>query len=183
MTKELHQQITVLKLLDKPNDPYRFVLERSPFGDGELDNEDDPASKQTAASSQTPETKVVGRIFPTLPPYNTAAFRIELTLLPIYPMDGPKVCFLTPIYHINVAQKGTRTVIASQIYSHVPRAGEFCHPLLSKVMQWKPTTTLLQVLHAVIDRINHPELEYAGGTRKCRRFSSHVLFHAGSIQS
>ena len=107
LTRDLYQQITELQLLDRPNNDYRFVLEHTPFGNGDLDEEDSVPSNQTEASNQTAACRIQGKIYPTLAPYNTAAFRIEITLPSIFPMDAPKVRFLTPIYHINVAQNGT----------------------------------------------------------------------------
>lgn len=56
------------------------------------------------------------------PPYNKAAFRIEIVFPAEYPFKPPKITFKTKIYHPNVDEKG-----------------DVCLPIISPE-NWKPAT-------------------------------------------
>lgn len=63
------------------------------------------------------------------PPYNTGAFRFELTFSPNHPLEPPCVTLRTPIYHPSV-----------------DREGLVCQPLISHV-HWEPSTRAIQGGH------------------------------------
>lgn len=63
------------------------------------------------------------------PPYNTGAFRFELTFSLNHPLEPPCATLRTPIYHPNVDLKG-----------------RVCQPLTTHV-HWKPTTRAIQGGH------------------------------------
>ena len=46
----------------------------------------------------------LGRILPTLEPFNQSAFKIEIKLSATYPMEPPEIRMLTLIYHPNVTE-------------------------------------------------------------------------------
>jgi ubiquitin-protein ligase len=56
--------------------------------------------------SESKERVITGHIFPNSDIYVNGAFQIEIKLPPIYPLDPPKVRFITPIYHPNVGKDG-----------------------------------------------------------------------------
>ncbi|CAF4604643.1 unnamed protein product, partial [Rotaria sp. Silwood2] len=70
------------------------------------------------------------------------SFQIEMKLTSNYPFDPPEVRFLTPIYHPNVGQDG-----------------KFCHALLKKTYEYKNTTSLADVVKAVIEHIDKPDID------------------------
>jgi ubiquitin-protein ligase len=49
---------------------------------------------------------IIGRICPNSDIFQAGAFQIEIKLPSIYPLDPPKIRFLTPIYHPNVGKDG-----------------------------------------------------------------------------
>ncbi|CAF1050116.1 unnamed protein product [Adineta ricciae] len=59
-----------------------------------------------------------------------------------YPLEPPEVRFLTPIYHPNVGVDG-----------------KFCHEVLKKTVEWKSNTTLIDVVKAIVDRIDKPDVD------------------------
>jgi ubiquitin-protein ligase len=96
LNKPLWNNITRLKLLNKPDGPVKFILEKSPFDEEEMD----------AAAPK--DIIITGRILPDSKIYREGAYRIEMKLLPSYPCNPPEVRFLTPIYHPNVGQDGKK---------------------------------------------------------------------------
>ena len=136
LNKRLYTDITRLKLLDKADAEVRFRVEKTPF-DG-FDDEEEAANQKLA------EHLITGLIYPESKIYNQRAFRIEMILTDTYPMDPPKVRFLTTVYHINVGLDGS-----------------FCTEILQKQCSWTPTTSLVEVLKAVVKHIDEPSLEYA----------------------
>ena len=100
LNKRLYTDITKLKLLDRDSAEVRFRLEKSPFNDEEDDGE--------MQNRKLEEHVVVGQIFPKSNIYNERSFSIEIILPRTFPMDPPKVRFLTPIYHINVGKDGKK---------------------------------------------------------------------------
>eukprot|EP00730_Choanoeca_flexa_P013863 TRINITY_DN5802_c0_g1_i2.p1 TRINITY_DN5802_c0_g1~~TRINITY_DN5802_c0_g1_i2.p1 ORF type:complete len:154 (+),score=21.34 TRINITY_DN5802_c0_g1_i2:125-586(+) len=80
---------------------------------------------------------------PTEAPFNAGTYQIELEFPSDYPFKPPKVKFLTPIYHPNVDETGTKIclgVIGSDA--------------------WKPATKTHQVLAELVQIINVPETEH-----------------------
>lgn len=136
LTKRLYTDITRLKLLDRKDAEVRFRVETTPFDD--FDDEEE------AMNQKLKEHLITGLIYPQSRIYNQRAFRIEMILTDTYPMDPPKVRFLTPVYHINVGLDG-----------------KFCTEILLKQCSWTPTTSLVEVLKSVVKHIDEPNLDYA----------------------
>lgn len=145
LTKRLHTDITRLKLLDKKDAEVRFRVEKNPFDDDEDDDE--------VMNKKLEEHVIVGLIYPKSNIYNQRAFRIEMVLTQTYPMDPPKIRFLTPVYHPNVGKDGS-----------------FCTELLQKQCSWTPTTSLVDVLNAVVKHIDEPNLDYAVSVELGRQY-------------
>lgn len=70
------------------------------------------------------------------PPYNTGAFRFELTFSPNHPLEPPRVTLRTPIYHPSVDLEG-----------------RVCQPLTTH-SHWEPSTRAIQGGHCG-DRRGH----------------------------
>ena len=100
LDKYLFNQITRLKLCNKPDAPVRFLVEKSPFPD----DDDDPDAMRRAAAVH--EYIISGLIFPKSEIFNQGAYRIEMKLTNTYPGTPPEVRFLTSIYHPNVGRDG-----------------------------------------------------------------------------
>ncbi|UJR31837.1 hypothetical protein I4U23_019314 [Adineta vaga] len=141
LNKELYSEITKLKVLSVNSDP-KFTLETSPFKDD--DDDDDDSSNAGATSGSSNDINITGLIYPTSDIYNGGAYRIEIKLIPTYPFDAPEVRFLTSIYHPNVDQDG-----------------KFCHELLKKKAKWLPTTSLVEVVKAVTEHIDKPDIDFS----------------------
>ncbi|CAF3041776.1 unnamed protein product [Rotaria sp. Silwood2] len=133
LNKTLWTNITHLKLSNKEGVSVRFLLDKSPF-----DEDDDETSMKNT------EYVVIGRILPNSDIFKESAFQIEMKLTSNYPFEPPEVRFLTPIYHPNV-----------------DKDGKFCHPLLTKTTRWKHGTTLIDVVKAVVEHIDNPNIDYS----------------------
>ncbi|CAF0857422.1 unnamed protein product [Rotaria sp. Silwood1] len=147
LNKILYNQICRLKSLNATSSTPKFVLEQSPFVD-----EDDEAAAATASSSEK-EILIIGRIFPDSEIYREGAFKIEMKLTDNYPFDPPEVRFLTPIYHPNVEKDG-----------------KFCIEILKKTGQWKSTSTLIEVVTAVVKHIDQPNIDYSESVELGREY-------------
>jgi len=98
LNKKLYTDITRLKLLDTDSADVKFRLEQSPFtGDEDADQ---------SAMQKREEYVVTGKIFPNSEIFRERSYLIEIKLTKNFPMDGPEVRFLTPIYHPNVGEDG-----------------------------------------------------------------------------
>ncbi|CAF4817488.1 unnamed protein product [Rotaria sp. Silwood1] len=86
---------------------------------------------------------ILGRICPQSEIYNQAAFQIELKLPAEYPHKAPGVRFTTPIYHPNVSDDG-----------------KVCIEMFGSSGSYKPTTTLVDIVNAVVDRIDKPDSDH-----------------------
>jgi ubiquitin-protein ligase len=87
---------------------------------------------------------ILGRILPNSDIFNQAAFQIEIKLLEGYPFKAPEVRFVTPIYHPNVDENG-----------------KSCLALLTSGETFKPTTSLTDIVRAVVHLIDNPDLDHA----------------------
>jgi len=87
---------------------------------------------------------ILGRILPRSNVYNQAAFQIELKLPAEYPFKAPEVRFVTPIYHPNVDDKG-----------------KICVDILNASETFKPTTPLSDIVTAVANLIDNPNIDHA----------------------
>ena len=87
---------------------------------------------------------IIGRILPNSQVYNQAAFQIEMKLPAEYPFKAPELRFLTPIYHPNVDEDG-----------------KICVDLLNSAESYKPTTPLSEVVRAVTELIDKPNIDHA----------------------
>uniref|UniRef100_A0A667ZBD8 E2 ubiquitin-conjugating enzyme n=1 Tax=Myripristis murdjan TaxID=586833 RepID=A0A667ZBD8_9TELE len=81
-------------------------------------------------------------LFPDNPPYDKAAYRVEILFPADYPFKPPKVVFKTKIYHPNVDENG-----------------QICLSLISSE-NWKPATRVHQVIQCLISLVNCPEPEH-----------------------
>ncbi|CAF1173176.1 unnamed protein product [Rotaria sordida] len=135
LNKALWTNITQLKLSNKEDAPVRFLLDKSPFDENNDDDE---------TSTKNTEYVIIGRILPNSDIFKKSAFQIEMKLTLNYPFQPPEVRFLTPIYHPNV-----------------DKDGKFCHPLLTKATRWKSGTTLIDVVKAIVEHIDNPDIDYS----------------------
>lgn len=87
---------------------------------------------------------ILGRILPNSDIFNQAAFQIEIKLPAGYPFTGPAVRCVTPIYHPNVGE------------TH-----EICLAMLTSGETFKPTTSLTDIVRAVVHLIDNPDLDHA----------------------
>jgi ubiquitin-protein ligase len=114
----------------------------------ELGKTNDPSSVKFLLDKSPvddPSTNVIlGRILPKSNIYNQASFQIELKLVPEYPFKAPEIRFITPIYHPNVDDKG-----------------KICVDILNSSEGYKPTTTLGDVIKAVANLIDNPNIDHA----------------------
>jgi ubiquitin-protein ligase len=96
VNRMLKNQIDELTLLATNSDvSVIFILDETPFNE-EVSND----------LAELKERIIIGRIFPNSNIFKEGAFQIEIKLPSIYPLDPPKVRFLTPIYHPNVSKDG-----------------------------------------------------------------------------
>ena len=151
LNKVLYTDITKLKLCCKPDAPVRFLLDRSPF-----DDED-----EITGGAKSNEYLVIGRILPKSDIYKECAYKIEMKLTNTFPVDPPEVRFLTPIYHPNVDIDGNVKyyIFISKLKSVF--SGKFCHDLLKKTAKWTMATSLVEVVKAVVDHIDSPNIDYS----------------------
>ena len=87
---------------------------------------------------------ILGRILPNSNIYNQAAFQIEIKLPAEYPFKAPEVRFVTSIFHPNVDDKG-----------------KICVDILNSGETFKPTTPLTDVVKAVVNLIDNPNIDHA----------------------
>ncbi|NXT65866.1 UB2L5 enzyme, partial [Chaetops frenatus] len=80
-----------------------------------------------------------GLLLPNKPPYNTGAFRFELTFSPNHPLEPPCATLRTPIYHPSVDLEG-----------------RVCQPLTTHV-HWEPSTRAIQVLQDLLLQLDSPD--------------------------
>jgi ubiquitin-protein ligase len=96
LNQRLKIQLDELKsLATNDHTPAIFILDDISFNVDEVIDFNDPK-----------ERLIIGRIFPTSDIFREGAFQIEIKLPSIYPLEPPKVRFITPIYHPNVGQNG-----------------------------------------------------------------------------
>ncbi|CAF1187346.1 unnamed protein product [Rotaria sp. Silwood1] len=134
LNKDLWTNITRLKLLTKPDAPVKFILEKTPFDDEE--DEECPKVRD--------EYLISGRILPNSNIFKDGAYRIEMKLIPRYPIEPPEVRFLTRIYHPNIASDG-----------------KFCYQLLNNASKWTKGTTLAAAVQTVVKYVDNPDADYA----------------------
>lgn len=79
-------------------------------------------------------------LLPDQPPYHRKAFSLRINFPKEYPLKPPAVTFTTKIYHPNVDENG-----------------QVCLPIISKE-NWKPYTKAYQVLEALYNLVNRPDL-------------------------
>jgi ubiquitin-protein ligase len=90
----IKNQIDELKSLDSKNGGLViFNLDSTTFNEEEMNTE-------------PKEYVISGRIFPNSEIYNQGAYQIEIKLPSAYPLNPPKVRFLTAIHHPNVDKNG-----------------------------------------------------------------------------
>jgi ubiquitin-protein ligase len=135
LNKQLWTDINKLRLLKDAKTQPKFILDQSPFDDGE---------QETAAAAAPKEYVIIGRILPDSEIYKEGAYQIEMKLTATFPFDPPEVRFITKIYHPNVAEDG-----------------QFCHELLKKTAKWTNKTPLTEVIRAVVDHIDKPDIDYS----------------------
>lgn len=87
---------------------------------------------------------ILGRILPKSDIYNQAAFQIEIKLPAEYPFKAPELRFITRIYHPNVDEQG-----------------KICVDVLNSNETFKPTTSLVEVVKAVVTLIDNPNIDHA----------------------
>ncbi|NXC06040.1 UB2L5 enzyme, partial [Orthonyx spaldingii] len=73
------------------------------------------------------------------PPYNTGAFRFELSFSPNHPLEPPRATLRTPIHHPGV-----------------DREGRVCQPLTAPE-HWHHSTRAIQVLQDLLLQLDSPD--------------------------
>ncbi len=108
-------------------------------------NNDPSSAKFLLDKTPDPSSNIIlGRILPKSNIYNQAAFQIELKLPNEYPFKAPEVRFITPIYHPNVDDKG-----------------KICVEIINTAEGYKPTTPLPEIITAITNLIDHPNIDHA----------------------
>jgi ubiquitin-protein ligase len=96
LNQHLKIQIDELKSLATNNQaPVIFNLDNSSFNE-----------EQIVDLVESKERVIIGRIFPNSDIFKEGTYQIEIKLTSIYPLDPPKIRFITPIYHPNVGKDG-----------------------------------------------------------------------------
>ena len=90
-------------------------------------------------------TFIQGRILPQSKPYCHASFLIEIILPPAYPFKEPEVIIRDPIYHVNVDDSGRNCCCCGFLHN----------------VGYKPTTTLTELIEAVIHVIDNPDYSHS----------------------
>ncbi|CAF1229880.1 unnamed protein product [Rotaria sordida] len=130
----LKTDIDKLKLFaSETHAPVIFKLDTTSFNEDEMIN-----------TVQLKEHVIIGRIFPNSDIFKEGAFQIQIKVPPYYPLNPPKIYFITPIYHPSVGKDG-----------------EFYHELLLKTAQWTNRTSLVDVIKAIVERIDETDLYYS----------------------
>ena len=93
--------------------------------------------------SGAPSNIIVGRILPDSDPFNQAAFQIEIKIPTDYPFSPPEVRIITPMYHPNISKDG-----------------KICIALLNEGGTYRPTTSLIDIVLAIIDLIDNPQADH-----------------------
>jgi len=94
--KQVFTEVTRLKLLGPHgNSPGIFIVDETPFEEGEAAATVDPKS-----------TYITGRVLPSSNIYKEGAYRLSMKFADGYPFKPPEVRFTTPIYHLNVDKDG-----------------------------------------------------------------------------
>jgi len=99
LNKQLWTDINKLRVLKDAKTQPKFILDQSPFDDGE---------EETAAAAAPKEYVIIGRILPDSEIYKEGAYQIEMKLTATFPFDPPEVRFITKIYHPNVSEEGKK---------------------------------------------------------------------------
>ena len=152
LTKPLYTDITRLKLLDRDNAEVKFRLKDSPFKDDEDEEE--------LIGRNREDYVITGQVFPKSDIYRERSYMIEMKLTKKFPIDPPEVRFLTPIYHPNVEKDGTPKTDIWLRNKNI-FLGKFCNALLVKTAKWTARTPLTEVVKAVVDHIDHPDIDYS----------------------
>ncbi|CAF1334599.1 unnamed protein product [Adineta ricciae] len=126
-SRNFYLNVTRLKLLNQSDASVRFLLEKSPFSD---DDDDEPY--------QTENYTIVGQIFPTSEIFEKSTVRIQLQLGKTYPVNLPRVHFLTPVNHPNVNENG-----------------ELDHELLKCKIKWTLNTSLVDLIKVIVGCLDH----------------------------
>jgi len=88
---------------------------------------------------------ILGRVLPQLEVFRQGAFSIEIKLTNDYPFKPPEVRFISYIYHPNVNTEN----------------GDICLSKILSTENYKPTTSLVDIINAIVDIIDHPDLDHA----------------------
>lgn len=85
---------------------------------------------------------ILSRVLPAKDPYCSASFLVQIKFLPEYPSKVPEVIILDPIYHPNVQENG----------------GHCCR-WFNAHNEWKPTTSVVEIIKTLIEIIDNPDPE------------------------
>ena len=153
LNKQLWTDITRLKALNAATEP-KFILDKSPFNDTDQD--------EGGASATPKDILILGRILPDSEIYRDGAYQIEMKLTSTFPFDPPEVRFITKIYHPNVAEDGKKIKNWNfYLKKNGVCLGQFCHELLKKTAKWSNKTSLVDVIKAVAEHIDNPDIDYS----------------------
>ena len=154
LAKRLFTEIKKLKICNTANPRIPFLLEKSPFPD-EVDDE------ALAEFNVRKEHLLIGRIQPSADIFNQGSYQIEIKLSKTFPADPPDVRFLTPVYHPNIGKDGRNQCLNGNADSRWSFVGQICNELLKNTSKWSPGTFLVDVVKALVEHIDKPDLDYA----------------------
>lgn len=87
-------------------------------------------------------------------PYHPSSFQIELIIPPHYPMEPPRVRFLTRIFHPHINKDGK--IDPDKCVCSSPRYPQYQHLQFTLGWRWSPHIGIDGVMKGVIDLLNMP---------------------------
>ncbi|CAF3033782.1 unnamed protein product [Rotaria sp. Silwood2] len=97
---------------------------------------------------------IYGYILPRTFPYKYGSFKVKIRLPDAFPFEMPEVVFVTQIYHLQTTHCG------AELWGHC----------CVRCENWRPTTTVSELIKTVVDRIDQTD---AAAVSNPRNFEAH----------